>query len=230
MATTAQLVCSIIETSWRHATPKSQATRNMPGGDTVAVGAVGHAVHHPLAAGADALPRRLRQLHPNRRVGRRGDRGHLRDFERRALESHQGLPELPQHPLHLLEVAPRHGLRRGAPVQRVSPDAQAAVRMDAAVLHLHRSRNKIRRKTGREEVEEEGGHKTSTTASLSSKMEGEERGGWVEIEACMPSFSSPILPSSLSSLFLFPGRSRGYGLCFYRDEGGFHVHVKLESY
>ena len=89
-----------------------------PSGDAVAVSALVHALHHPVAAGLNPGPGGLRQLHLHPLVVRR-DRRHLRDRQGLAAELHDRPPVLLHHALDLVEVAPGHRLRRRAPVQRV---------------------------------------------------------------------------------------------------------------
>jgi hypothetical protein len=70
------------------------------GGDAVAVGAVHHAVHDPVAACLDPTTGRLVQLDP----GLASAGGHLRDAEAGALDLHQGLAVLGHHPEDAAEV------------------------------------------------------------------------------------------------------------------------------
>ncbi|WVZ74538.1 hypothetical protein U9M48_022708 [Paspalum notatum var. saurae] len=112
------------------------------GGDAVAVGAVHHAVHDPVAAGLDTAAGGLVQLDAGL-AGAGGHGGHLGDPEAGALDLHQGLAVLGHHPLHLVEVAAHQLLRSLPPVKRVGArcrHAQGAAvgsSSDVAVLALH---------------------------------------------------------------------------------------------
>jgi len=89
-----------------------------PGGDTVTVSPLVHALHHPVTAGLDAGPGGLRQLHLETLVVRRSGR-YLSDGERLTAEAHRGLAVLGDHALDLVEVTARERLRRSGPVERV---------------------------------------------------------------------------------------------------------------
>jgi len=89
-----------------------------PGGDTVTVSPLVHALHDPVAAGLDAGPGGFRQLNLDTLVVRR-NRRHLSDGERLATEAHRGPAVLGDHALDLVEVTPRERLRRGGPVERI---------------------------------------------------------------------------------------------------------------
>ncbi|PUZ40681.1 hypothetical protein GQ55_9G443700 [Panicum hallii var. hallii] len=106
-------------------------------GDAVAVGAVGHAGHDPVAAGLDAAAGGVVELDPGAAAG--GHRGDLRDPEAGALDPHHGLAVLRHHPLHLLQVAPRQLLRRLPPVQRVGARRRRR-RAQRVALHCFRQR------------------------------------------------------------------------------------------
>jgi hypothetical protein len=73
------------------------------GGDAIAVGAVHHAVHDPVAACLDPATGGLVQLDPGL-ASAGGHDGHLRDAEAGALDLHQGLAVLGHHPEDAAEV------------------------------------------------------------------------------------------------------------------------------
>jgi hypothetical protein len=106
------------------------------GGDAVAVGAVHHAVHDPVAAGLDAAARGLVELHPSLAGGSHG--GDLGDRQAGALDLHQRPAVLLHHTLHGFQVAPGEVLRRLAPVQRVGTrhiHAEAVAGVSVLALH-----------------------------------------------------------------------------------------------
>uniref|UniRef100_A0A8R7PCK6 Secreted protein n=1 Tax=Triticum urartu TaxID=4572 RepID=A0A8R7PCK6_TRIUA len=88
------------------------------GGDAVAVGAVGHAGHDPVAALLDAAAGGLVELHPGPVGG--GHRRDLGDGQACALHNHHRPAVLLHHPLHGVQMAPRQRLRGFPPVERVS--------------------------------------------------------------------------------------------------------------
>uniref|UniRef100_A0A452XNK7 Uncharacterized protein n=1 Tax=Aegilops tauschii subsp. strangulata TaxID=200361 RepID=A0A452XNK7_AEGTS len=109
-------------------------------GDTVAVGAVCHAVHDPVTALLDPASGRLVELHPGLTTG--GHSGDHGNGQASTLHGHHWPTVLLDHLLHRVQMAPGQLLRCLAPVQRVGPrrlrHAQAvAVAGDLPVLALH---------------------------------------------------------------------------------------------
>ncbi|KVI09495.1 hypothetical protein Ccrd_012103, partial [Cynara cardunculus var. scolymus] len=88
------------------------------GGNTVTISSFAHALHHPVTTGLHPSPRRLRQLHfHHRTVTGSRDSSHLRHRQSLSSQLHHRLPELRNHSLHLIKMAPRHRLCCHTPVQ-----------------------------------------------------------------------------------------------------------------
>ena len=94
-------------------------SRTEPGSHPITVGALVHALHHPVAAGLHPGPRRLRQFHCHPVASGGRHRRHLCDVEALTPKPHHRFSEVRHHSLHLLQMAPLQSLRRRRPVEGI---------------------------------------------------------------------------------------------------------------